>query len=86
MERLGHVPLFARYFLGGINSVRGFADRSLGPRESSCAENVNDQTTSCGTEVIGGDKSAVLNTELLFPILRGVRASRRRFLRYRKRL
>ena len=29
----GHdLPLFERYFPGGINSVRGFADRSLGPK------------------------------------------------------
>ncbi|HWO42901.1 MAG TPA: outer membrane protein assembly factor BamA, partial [Candidatus Eisenbacteria bacterium] len=29
------LPLFERYFLGGMNSVRGFSDRSLGPRERS---------------------------------------------------
>ncbi|OGQ82327.1 MAG: outer membrane protein assembly factor BamA [Deltaproteobacteria bacterium RIFCSPLOWO2_12_FULL_57_22] len=49
------LPLFERYFPGGINSVRGFADRSLGPKE--------------GNDVVGGDKQAVLNAELLFPIL-----------------
>jgi outer membrane protein insertion porin family len=57
------LPLFTRYFAGGINSVRGFADRSLGPKQ--------------GNDVIGGDKLAVFNTEILFPIaeqfgLRGV--------------
>ena len=57
------LPLFTRYFAGGINSVRGFADRSLGPKQ--------------GNDVVGGDKLAVLNTEILFPIaeqfgLRGV--------------
>ncbi len=31
------LPLFERYFIGGINSVRGFSDRSIGPRVSdSC--------------------------------------------------
>ncbi|MBI2999972.1 MAG: outer membrane protein assembly factor BamA [Deltaproteobacteria bacterium] len=49
------LPLFERYFPGGINSVRGFAERSLGPKE--------------GNDVVGGDKQAVLNAELLFPIL-----------------
>jgi outer membrane protein insertion porin family len=49
------LPLFERYFPGGINSVRGFADRSLGPRE--------------GNDPVGGDKQAVLNVELLFPIM-----------------
>jgi outer membrane protein insertion porin family len=72
------LPLFERYFLGGINSIRGFADRSLGPRERGCGK--NEKTggqLSCGNDVIGGEKAAVLNTELLFPIaeqygLRGV--------------
>jgi len=57
------LPLFDRYFPGGINSVRGFAERSLGPKE--------------GNDVVGGDKQAILNAELMFPIveqygLRGV--------------
>ena len=49
------LPLFSRYFPGGMNSVRGFKERSLGPRE--------------GGDPIGGDKQAVLNAELLFPIM-----------------
>jgi outer membrane protein insertion porin family len=59
------LPLFERYFLGGINSVRGFAERSLGPRApSDCtAEGV-----CSSTDVIGGDKSIVLSAELLFPV------------------
>lgn len=57
------LPLFERYFPGGINSVRGFQERSLGPRE--------------GNDPVGGDKQAVLNVEFLFPVfeqygLRGV--------------
>jgi len=61
------LPLFERYFLGGINSVRGFAERTLGPRApSKCDEN----GLHCkGTEVVGGGKSAVFNTEILFPIM-----------------
>jgi outer membrane protein insertion porin family len=53
-----HLPLFERYFPGGINSVRGFQDRSLGPRD--------------GDDVIGGDKQAILNVELLFPVMERV--------------
>jgi outer membrane protein insertion porin family len=49
------LPLFERYFPGGINSVRGFQDRSLGPRD--------------GDDLIGGDKQAIVNVELLFPIM-----------------
>ncbi len=29
------LPLFERYFLGGINSIRGFTERSIGPRVPS---------------------------------------------------
>jgi len=75
------LPLFERYFIGGINSVRGFSDRSLGPRVQNCT------TTTVGSEgsktkctfgdLLGGDKAAVVNAEILFPIaeqygLRGV--------------
>ena len=66
------LPLFERYFIGGINSVRGFSDRSLGPREPSC---VTDNTTSpatvtcSGSDVVGGNTAAVMNAELLFPIM-----------------
>jgi outer membrane protein insertion porin family len=48
------LPLFERYFPGGINSVRGFADRSLGPKEDG--------------DVVGGDKQAIANVEIHFPI------------------
>lgn len=50
-----NLPLFERYFPGGMNSVRGFAERSLGPKE--------------GNDVVGGDKQAVLNVEVMFPVL-----------------
>jgi outer membrane protein insertion porin family len=50
-----NLPLFERYFPGGINSVRGFKERSLGPREDG--------------EEIGGDKQAVFNAEVMFPVV-----------------
>lgn len=65
------LPLFERYFLGGINSIRGFAERSVGPRvPSNCSIPEGGTETVCkSTDVVGGDKSMVLNTELLFPIM-----------------
>jgi len=61
------LPLFERYFLGGINSVRGFAERSLGPRAGSNCDTNGENCKS--TEVIGGAKALVLNSEILFPIM-----------------
>ncbi len=107
------LPLFERYFIGGINSVRGFTDRSIGPRtkpacvssvktslnvykingkglsSSNCTsldvkytdpvtlKTVDETFTYSAGDVVGGNNSAVFNTELLFPIaeqygLRGV--------------
>ena len=67
------LPLFERYFLGGINSVRGFQDRSLGPRQQTCVttdNTTNPPTVNCSqSDVIGGDTAAVMNVELLFPIM-----------------
>ena len=77
------LPLYERFFTGGINSVRGFQDRSIGPRAPSfCNSAVNGSTypaSASGTcnpgdqltkgDVIGGTKLAVLSAEILFPIL-----------------
>lgn len=58
------LPLFERYFLGGIGSVRGFEYRTLGPRR--CPEA---QPDCSDPEVVGGNKQLILKTELHFPIL-----------------
>ncbi|MEK7313388.1 MAG: outer membrane protein assembly factor BamA [Deltaproteobacteria bacterium] len=50
------VPIFERYFLGGMNSVRGFKTRSLGPVDSVTGE------------TIGGRSKALINSEYIFPI------------------
>jgi outer membrane protein insertion porin family len=65
------LPLFERYFLGGMNSVRGFAERSIGPRERSCPSPPprNPNVPRCTTDVIGGEKAAVFNAEVTFPIM-----------------
>lgn len=49
-------PLFRRYFPGGINSVRGYRNRTLGPKDAR------------GNEY-GGSKELVNNWEMLFPII-----------------
>jgi outer membrane protein insertion porin family len=54
-----------------MNSIRGFAERSIGPREQSCANPPprNPNIPLCTSDVIGGEKSAVFNAELTFPIM-----------------
>lgn len=58
------VPISERFFVGGINSVRGFIQRSLGPK-LQVAGAPGDPTQQV---VIGGTGEFVLNSELEFPI------------------
>jgi len=60
------LPLFERYFLGGINSIRGFSERTIGPTSPS---NCDTEGVCKDTEVTGGDKAVVINAEILFPIM-----------------
>lgn len=48
-------PLFERFFVGGISTVRGFDVRSLGPEVDG--------------QVIGGNKQLIYNLEYLFPLV-----------------
>lgn len=52
------IPVFERYYLGGITSLRGFDSRSVGP--------VDDETG----DVIGGDKELLFNIEYMFPLIK----------------
>jgi len=71
-ERL---PISERFFLGGINSVRGFFSRSLGPEETNVIASNPDDPASGLTEVtsiIGGNKYLQGNIELITPIVPSV--------------
>jgi outer membrane protein insertion porin family len=61
----GGIPIFERYYLGGINSLRGFGSRSVGPVQTE-----KDEATGAVTQTeIGGDKQVLLNLEYLFPLI-----------------
>jgi len=49
------LPLYKRYFPGGINSVRGYKVRSMGPADANSNE-------------YGGSKEFINNFEIIFPI------------------
>jgi outer membrane protein insertion porin family len=59
------LPLFERYFPGGINTIRGFESRSLGPRE----KRKNRFGSVVSTDPIGGSTQFILNNEVIFPLV-----------------
>ncbi len=66
------VPIFARFFLGGILDVRGFRFRTIGPRMPLL--NSTDPNSSPRTDGanIGGNVMYFQNLELEFPIIEDV--------------
>jgi outer membrane protein insertion porin family len=63
------VPIFQRYFLGGILDVRGFLLRSIGPRlPLTSSLDPNAPPISNGAN-IGGNMQGYENLELEFPII-----------------
>jgi outer membrane protein insertion porin family len=61
------VPISERFFPGGIFSVRGFEPRGLGPTVPVAGEGSPNARTTEFT--IGGNKEAVFNLEVEFPII-----------------
>ena len=55
-EGINGFPVYERYFLGGINSLRGWQFGEVGPLDSYGL-------------VYGGDKYAITNFEILFPLV-----------------
>lgn len=62
----GIVPISERYFLGGINSVRGYTLRSIAPAVH--VPSSIDPASSTLAFNVGGNKQLVINNELEFPI------------------
>ncbi len=64
------VPISELYYLGGINSVRGYRYLSISPYQLQRAVDTPNSTTD--RFALGGDKQAILNLELEFPLFAGV--------------
>jgi outer membrane protein insertion porin family len=56
----GKLPVFEKYYLGGITDIRGFESNTISPK---------DPTTD---ERIGGEIMWYMNAEILFPLLKDV--------------
>lgn len=56
------LPVFERFFLGGLDSLRGFEYRSVGPRGE---DNPDD--------VVGGERMMLFNLEYLFPLIKAAK-------------
>lgn len=54
------LPLYERFYVGGINTVRGLGFGEAGPRDEQ-------------GEIIGGDRELIFNTEFIFPIEKEIR-------------
>ncbi|MDD5428784.1 MAG: BamA/TamA family outer membrane protein, partial [Candidatus Omnitrophica bacterium] len=50
------VPVYDRFYAGGANTIRGYKERSVGPRDSG------------SNDPVGGDAILIGNAELTFPI------------------
>ncbi|MBI5587575.1 MAG: outer membrane protein assembly factor BamA [Deltaproteobacteria bacterium] len=50
------VPIFEKYYLGGLNSIRGFKTRTVSPKDPATGD------------LIGGNTMMTFNTEFLFPL------------------
>ncbi len=51
-----NVPVYERFYAGGANTIRGYKERSVGPRDSG------------SDEPIGGNAILIGNAELTFPV------------------
>ncbi len=61
------VAIAERFFPGGIYSVRGFEPRALGPTQRIAGS--RDPLSGSSEFVIGGNKQAIFNMEIEFPII-----------------
>jgi len=64
----GHeFPFFKNFYVGGVNTVRGYAQGSIGPvclaTDSSCGA-----ATSTSNMFMGGNKQIIANAELFMPV------------------
>ncbi len=62
------VSISERFYLGGINSVRGYRFLSIAPTLPAPCDSANPVTSPTCRVTVGGNKQVVLNLELEFPL------------------
>ncbi len=75
IQNLGkEIPIDEKFYLGGINTLRGFAARTVSPRVSATTPVIDPATGSTTNSItyayVGGDKEFVFNAEYVFPIIK----------------
>jgi outer membrane protein insertion porin family len=58
------LPFYKNYYAGGIGTVRGYKDSTLGPKALTCDAAGN----NCTNEAVGGSRQITGSAELLFPV------------------
>lgn len=53
----GELPIYEKFFLGGINTLRGYSYQSVSPKDAN-------------GDLIGGERMAVVNLEYRFPLVK----------------
>ena len=70
------IPISEKFFLGGMNSLRGFEARSVGPREKRPRPKPGDpdydptKKYNDKYDVVGGKKELYFNVEYMFPLMK----------------
>jgi outer membrane protein insertion porin family len=64
------VPIIERYLIGGINDIRGFRPRTLGPVITVPRD--QDPNVSLGQLLLGGNLQVIWNSEIEFPLFKRV--------------
>lgn len=65
------VPVFERFYLGGLDSLRGFEQRTVGPEGDSTQ--VSDTVMLTGDTCTGGEQMMFFNLEYLFPVIKAAK-------------
>lgn len=65
----GFLPFTSRYFLGGINSVRGYNYRRIGPEIPALSTNL-DPLAPTTQLMYGGNKMIATTAEYIFPLIK----------------